>query len=132
MDNDRLNGWSVFAALVLVLVGGFTMIQGLVALFAPERLFVTSEKMVVLDFDRWGWVLLIWGVVLMAAAWGLSVNATWARVFAITVAMLNALGQLTWIGVQPFLSLLLIGLDVGIIWGLTVGQTQSDETASSA
>jgi hypothetical protein len=88
--------------------------------------------MVVLDFDRWGWVLLIWGVVLMAAAWGLSVNATWARVFAITVAMLNALGQLTWIGVQPFLSLLLIGLDVGIIWGLTVGQTQSDETASSA
>jgi hypothetical protein len=132
MDNDRLNGWSVFAALVLVLVGGFTMIQGLVALFAPERLFVTSEKMVVLDFDRWGWVLLIWGVVLMAAAWGLSVNATWARVFAITVAMLNALGQLTWIGVQPFLSLLLIGLDVGIVWGLTVGQTQSDETASSA
>jgi hypothetical protein len=132
MDNDRLNGWSVFAALVLVLVGGFTMMQGLVALFAPERLFVTSEKMVVLDFDRWGWVLLIWGVVLMAAAWGLSVNATWARVFAITVAMLNALGQLTWIGVQPFLSLLLIGLDVGIIWGLTVGQTQSDETASSA
>jgi hypothetical protein len=132
MDNDRLNGWTVFAALVLLLVGGFNMVQGLVALFAPERLFITSEEMVVLDFDRWGWVLLIWGAVLVAASWGLSVNATWARVFAITVAMLNALGQLTWIGVQPYLSLLIIALDIGIIWGLTAGQTGSDETASTA
>jgi cytochrome b subunit of formate dehydrogenase len=132
MDNDRLNGWTVFAALVMLLVGGFNMVQGLVALFAPERLFITSEKMVVLDFDRWGWVLLIWGAVLVAASWGLSVNAPWARVFAITVAMLNALGQLTWIGVQPYLSLLIIALDIGIIWGLTAGQTRYDDTASTA
>jgi hypothetical protein len=121
MDEKYPGGWGLFAGLMLILVGVFNGIQGIVALAAPERLFVGEEHLVLLDFDRWGWVLLFWGVILVVAGGALLAAATWARVFGVTVALLNAVGQLTWLGTQPWLSLLLIAIDIGVVWGLTAG-----------
>jgi hypothetical protein len=121
MNEKNPGGWGVFAGLLLILVGIFNAIQGIVALTAPERLFATENHLVLLDFDRWGWVLLIWAAILIAAGAGLLAAATWARVFGVTVALLNAVGQLTWLNTQPFLALILIAIDIGVVWGLTAG-----------
>ncbi|QNG21043.1 hypothetical protein G4H71_08345 [Rhodococcus triatomae] len=121
VEDKTPGGWGVFAALLLLMNGTFTAIQGIVALAAPERLFAGEHTLVVLDYDRWGWVLLIWGVLLAVAGGALLAGATWARVFGVVVAFVNAVGQLTWIGTQPWLSLLLIALNIGVIWGLTAG-----------
>ncbi|WP_068278974.1 DUF7144 family membrane protein [Aldersonia kunmingensis] len=121
MNEKNPGGWGVFAGLLLIFVGISNGIQGIVALTAPERLFVGEEHLVLLDFDRWGWVLLIWAAILIVAGVGLLAAATWARVFGVTVALLNAIGQLTWLNTQPWLALLLIAIDIGVVWGLTAG-----------
>lgn len=121
MDDRTPGGWGVFAGLMLVMIGTFNAIEGIVALAAPSRIFAGEEKLVILDYDRAGWILIIWGVLLLIGGIGLLAGATWARVFGVTLALLNAIGQLTWIGTQPWLSVILIALNVGVIWGLTVG-----------
>ncbi|MFE3293815.1 hypothetical protein [Rhodococcus sp. NPDC059234] len=129
MDDNTPGGWGVFAGLVLIMIGTFNAIEGIVALAAPSRLFVGEEKLVILDYDRWGWVLLVWAVLLIVGGGALLAGATWARVFAVTLALLNAIGQLTWIGTQPWLSVLLIALNVGVIWGLTAGWPANRQTS---
>ena len=45
---------------------------------------------------------------------------TWARVVAIILVILNAVGQLTLLGAQPWLSLAILTVDILIIYALTV------------
>ncbi|MFC7451204.1 DUF7144 family membrane protein [Rhodococcus daqingensis] len=132
MDDKTPGGWGVFAGLILIMIGTFNAIAGIVALASPSRLFLGEEKLVILDYDRWGWVLIVWGVLLVVGGGALLAGATWARVFGVTLALLNAIGQLTWIGTQPWLSILLIALNVGVIWGLTAGWPANRATAPNS
>jgi uncharacterized membrane protein len=72
------------------------------------------------NVQGWGWWHLISGVLLILVGLALLTGATWARVIAIILVALNAIGQLTLIGAQPWLSLILLGLDVLVIYALTV------------
>jgi hypothetical protein len=121
MNEKNPGGWGLFAGLMLILVGVFNAIQGIVALTRPERLFAGEDYLVMLDFDHWGWVLLFWAALLIVGGAGLLAGAFWARIFGVTVALLNAVGQLTWLGTQPWLSIILIAIDIGVVWGLTAG-----------
>ena len=50
-------GWAVFAGVMLVLVGAFQAIDGLVALFKDEIYVVRPNGLVVnVDYTAWGWV----------------------------------------------------------------------------
>ena len=52
------------------------------------------------------------------AGWGLLSGRTWARVVAITVAVLSAIAAFLWLPYYPFWSLLIIALDVFVIWAI--------------
>ena len=64
--------WVNFAGLMLVLVGFFHGIQGLVALFR-EEVYVVGRRGLVLDvgFTTWGWAHLVWGVVAILPGYSL-------------------------------------------------------------
>lgn len=114
-------GWIAFAAMMLMLVGGFHFIQGLVALFNDEYYAVSKEGLLVsVDFTTWGWVHLVGGVVLMATGGGLLAGQLWARVVGVVVAMLSALVNVGFLGAYPIWSALMITIDILIIWAITV------------
>src|SRR6516165_4008158 len=92
----RPTGWAIFAATVLVLVGFFNVIYGLVALLHDKALVVTpSGELTVWDLRSWGWIMLIIGIVMIATGVGLLTVRGWARWLAIAFAVINAVG---WIG----------------------------------
>lgn len=114
-------GWIVFAATMMMIVGAFQAIQGLVALFKDTYYQVPSSGLVVqVDYTAWGWTHLVLGVLVFAAGVGLFTGQTWARVLGVIFASLSMLANFAFIAAFPFWSLLVIALDVFVIMAITV------------
>jgi hypothetical protein len=120
---DDISGWAVggitFAACVLMIIGIFQSIAGLVAIFDDEFYVVTRNYTFDLDTSGWGWIHLLIGIALIATAWGLFNRSTWAGVVAIMLATLSAVANFFFIPYYPFWSILIIALDIWVIWALT-------------
>ena len=121
--DDDVSGWAIggiaFAASILLLVGIFQVIAGLVAIFDDEFYVVTQNYTFDLDTTAWGWLHLIIGLIVAATGWGLFSRAAWAGVTAVFIAMLSAVANFFFIPYYPFWSLLMIALAVWVIWALT-------------
>jgi hypothetical protein len=120
---EDISGWAaggiVFAATVLLMVGIFQAIAGLVAIIDDEFYVVTRNYTFDLDVSAWGWVHLIVGILVAATGWALFARRTWAGVAAIVIAMLSAIANFFFIPYYPFWSILMIALNVWVIWALT-------------
>jgi hypothetical protein len=115
------SGWLIFAGAMLAAVGFVNAIQGLAALFKDEVYLVTdSGLLVTTDWTAWGWTLLIWGIVLVLAGFGLFAGKGWARWFAIVVVAINMIAQFAWFPAYPLWSLVAISLSVVVLYALTV------------
>lgn len=123
-DNDSVTGWvgwGYFAATVLLITGIFDSIQGFVAILAPDSAyFVLNGTLFLFDLQGWGWWTLLIGLLLVLVGIALFLGATWARVVAVILAILSAVGHLFTIPAQPWWSLIVIALDVLVIYALTV------------
>jgi hypothetical protein len=117
------SGWAAggitFAAVMLIVIGTFQLIAGLVAIFDDNFYVVTQNYTFDLDTSAWGWIHLLIGIALLATGFGLFSRSTWAGVTAIVLAMLSAIANFFFIPYYPFWSLLVIALDVWVIWALT-------------
>ena len=83
-------GYIAFAGIMLVVLGLFHALMGLVALFQEDYYAVgTSGLMLEVDYSGWGWVHLISGVVAACAGFALTRGETWARIVAVVVAVLS-------------------------------------------
>ena len=115
-------GWVVFAAAIMFTIGAVDIVQGLAALLKDETYAVSeSGLLVTTNFTAWGWSLIIWGVVLIAAAAALFSGKGWGRWFAIAAILINGIGQIAWFPAYPLWSLLAIGLEVAVLYALTAG-----------
>lgn len=115
-------GWVLFAGTMMFIVGVFDVIQGLVALFKSDVYVVGASGLIVsTDFTMWGWILLIWGIVMIAAALSLFAAKGFGRIFALIVVTINMIGQFAWFPAYPLWSLIVIGLSIGVLWALTAG-----------
>jgi hypothetical protein len=120
---EEVSGWAVggtvFAATVLMLVGVFQAIAGLVAIFDDDFYIVTRNYTFDLDVTAWGWVHLVIGILLVIVAYGLFARSAWAGVTAIMLAALSAVANFFFIPYYPFWAILVIALDIWVIWSLT-------------
>ena len=111
-------GFTVFAAIMMLMVGVFQALQGLVAIFENEFYVATRNYLFQFDATTWGWIHLVIGVLVAFAGWGLLSGQTWARVVGITLAVLSAIANFLFIPYYPFWSLLIIILNVFVIWAV--------------
>jgi hypothetical protein len=111
----------VFAAVLLLIDGCFSVMYGLAAILNDQVVTVGGGRGVTIwDFTAWGWITLVLGVAMIATAAGLFAGAGWARWTAVGFVMANALAQFGTVSAFPLWSLLLIALDVTIIYQLVV------------
>jgi hypothetical protein len=114
-------GWIFFAGIILIMVGSFQAIAGLVALFNDEYYLVGSSGLVVsVDYTAWGWVHLVLGVVAFCTGIGMMLGQRWARITGIILAVLSAIVNLAFVAAYPVWSILVIALDVIVIYALAV------------
>ena len=113
-------GLIVFAGILMMMIGVFHAIAGLVALIQDSFYVATPNYLLEFDVTTWGWIHLIAGIVVAFAGFGVMRGQTWARVVGITVAVLSAIANFGFIPYYPVWSLLIIALDVFVIWALAV------------
>jgi len=120
-EPSKWTGWIVFAAVMMAIVGGFQIIEGLTALFRHTYYVVGHDNLLVrVDYTTWGWVHLIMGLVLLGTGLGLLTGRLWARILGVAVAGLSAIVNLAFIAAYPIWSILVISLDVIVIYAITV------------
>jgi len=114
-------GWIVFAGVMMLMMGAFHVIQGLVALFQNTYYLVGQQGLVVqVNYTTWGWVHTILGVVVVLAGIALLAGQMWARVVAIILAFVSALVNIAFLGAYPIWSISMIAIDVLVIYAVTM------------
>jgi hypothetical protein len=116
------SGWAVgfilFAAIMMIMVGVFQALQGLIAIFENEFYVTTRNYIFQFDATTWGWIHLVLGLLVAFAGWGLLSGRTWARTLAIILAVLSATANFLFIPYYPFWSILIITMDIFVIWAV--------------
>ena len=114
-------GWVVFAAFMMMMLGFFQAIEGLVAIFNKGFYQVTPSGLVLsVNFTVWGWVHLLLGALIFVSGIGVLAGNVAARAVAVVLAGLSALLNLVFIEAYPFWSIIIIAVDVLVIYALTV------------
>ena len=113
-------GWTMFAGIMMILIGVFHAIAGLSGILKDEFYAVSPNYVLEFDTTTWGWIHLIGGIIVVLAGFGLFSGAVWARTVGVIIAAVSALVSFAWIPYYPIWSIVLIAIDVTIIWALTV------------
>jgi hypothetical protein len=129
--NSSWTGWIGFAGLLMLIIGTLDFFEGLIAIIRNQYFVLTSNQIIVFDLTTWGWITLIWGVILVLAGLGLLSGSGWARWFAIVVGSLNFVVQLGFVGSAqyPLWALTVLGLTSVVLYALIV--RWDDATASA-
>jgi len=121
--SDRPSAWaagySAFAGVVLVMIGLFQAIAGLVALIDDQFYVVTEEWVFQFDSTTWGWIHLVVGVVLVLAGIGIFTGNVLARTIGVFVALVSGVVAFMWVPYYPVWAIVIIALDIAVIWALT-------------
>jgi hypothetical protein len=113
-------GAILFAGIMMIVVGIWEALEGLIAIFENDFYVATRRYLFQFDVTAWGWIHVILGLVLASAGYGLLTGRTWARVVAITLAALSAIANFLWLPYYPLWALLIISVDVFVIWAVAV------------
>ena len=114
------SGWIGFAGVILFIVGLINVIQGLAALIKHTVYVLPNSGLFVsTSYTTWGFLLMLWGIIMCLAAYGLFSGSEVARWFAVIVVAINLLGQFVWFPAYPLWSLVVIALDVAVLFALT-------------
>jgi hypothetical protein len=111
-------GFAAFACVMMLVLGSFHAIMGLVAVFNDEFFVNLPDYTFELDITVWGWIHLIGGAIVVWAGVSLLSGRLWARAVGIALAVLSAVVNFLWLPYYPVGSVALIGLAVVVIWAL--------------
>jgi hypothetical protein len=112
-------GWLAFAGIMMILVGAFQAIDGLIALFKDDLYVVRPSGLVInIDYTAWGWTHLLLGVLLIAAGFAVFSGRIWGRTLGVIAALLSAIVNFAFIPAYPVWSILIITVDVLVIYAL--------------
>jgi hypothetical protein len=115
-------GWVAFAGILMAVMGALDFFQGLIAIIRGEYYALTPQGIIVFDLTTWGWITLIWGIVLALTGAALLSGKGWARWFTIVIASLNFIVQLGFVGNSQYTlwALTVLGLNVLVLYALIV------------
>jgi hypothetical protein len=115
-------GWISFAGWLMVIIGSIDFFEGLIAVIRGQYYVLTPNQIVVFDLTTWGWIMMIWGIILLIAGFGLLSGQGWARWFTIIAGGLNFLLQLGFVGgaIYPLWALTGLALTIVVLYALIV------------
>jgi hypothetical protein len=117
-------GWLSFAGIMLILVGFFNIINGIVAIDGSSQYLV--DNVLFSNLEAWGWFFLGWGILQIAAGFSILGGTRWGPIVGIVTAFFNAIAQLAWIDTNTAWAVIAIFVDILVIYGLAMygGKTE--------
>lgn len=133
-NSGAWSGWIAFAGLLMVVIGSLDFFAGLVAIINDRYYTVTRDQMVLIhDVSHWGWVTLLWGIVVILAGFGLLAGSSWARVFAIIAGTITFFVNLGFVGnsAYPLWTLIVLALNGIVLYALMVHWSDAKESLAA-
>ena len=113
------SGWVTFAAFMLILLGTVNGFKGFLALFDEGYFVAQSDQLVLVSYNAWGAILLLWAVVLIVTGVALNARLSWARWVGAAIVMFDVVLQVGFFPSMPLLATTLIAIDVVVLFALT-------------
>ena len=132
MNENAWTGWIVFAGWLIIIIGSLNFFEGLIAIIRDKYYVLGPNQIVVFDMTTWGWIMLILGIVLFLAGFGLLSGAGWARWTAIVIGSLSFFAQLGFVGSSqyPLWALAELTLTIFVLYALIVRWSSARELAT--
>jgi len=129
MNSRSMAGWIGFAGIVMVILGVIAFFEGLIAIFEDNYYVVSQSGLLVFDITTWGWIMLVWGIILACVGLALLGGASWARWTAILFVSINIFSQLGFLGNtnDQLWVLTTLTLNIIVLFALTVRWNDSVE-----
>jgi hypothetical protein len=118
--STQLRGWRAFAGIVFYLVGAFNVIGGLAAIFKEDFFVAADDQLLVVNYQAWGWFLLITGIVQLLVGFGVLRDRSWAKVVGVLLCLFSAMLHIAFLVAFPIYGLLTISLSIAVVYGLVV------------
>ncbi|MFI5428571.1 hypothetical protein [Aeromicrobium sp. UC242_57] len=113
------SGVVVLASVLMMLTGLLQIMQGIGALANGDFYVLRGSYTYDFDVTAWGWVHLVLGFIALVAGLALLSGAIWARLTAITLAVLSIMINFAWLPYFPWWAMSIMVLDVLVIWAVT-------------
>jgi hypothetical protein len=113
-----INGWIVFAGVIMLIEGFLDAMWGLAAVINNEVITVGGHGVVMWDITAWGWGHLILGALVACTGLGLLAGQRWARFLGIFFVSLDVLVQFGTFTLFPLWAIMIIALDIVILYQL--------------
>ncbi len=110
-------GWVLFSSIVLGFAGLWAFFEGILAI-SSSKVYAANATYVFSNLHTWGWIVMVLGILAVLAAFAVFTGSEVARWFGITVAALNAWGQLMFLHANPWWSVVMFTIDILVIYGL--------------
>ncbi len=120
MNRDSGAGWIMYAWIVLIVLGVWNVIEGIVAISRSHFFTATGAHYVYSDLKTWGWIILIWGILEVLAAGSVVRGGQWGRWFGIFVAGIAIILQFLALPIYPLWALISIFMFALVLYGLVV------------
>src|SRR5262245_4573785 len=112
-------GWIYFAAAMMIMIGIFHAIAGLIAIFDDTFYVATRNSIFQFDATEWGWIHLIFGIIIAVAGGYLLTGSVIARTVGVFLGLLSAILGFAWLPYYPVWGVIIIAIAVSVIWALT-------------
>lgn len=121
MPASAWTGWISFAGGILIIVGAFNVVEGLVSLVNNDYYQVKPEGMAVnVPYSVLGWVQVALGLLAVGIGIGLLRGNAGARVAGVVLAGVSSIVHLTTIASFPFWSFMVIVFNIMVIYSIVV------------
>src|SRR5215475_6827037 len=97
----RWAGWIGFAGWLMVIIGILDFFEGMIAVIRGQYYVLTANQIIIFNVKTWGWLTLLWGIIIVLAGLSLLARRTWARIFTLAVAPIGLSGRLGFLGSCP-------------------------------
>ncbi|HEY3023771.1 MAG TPA: hypothetical protein VGK11_09065 [Actinomycetota bacterium] len=112
-------GWTVFAGVMMMMIGFWQGIAGLSAIIDDQFFVVVRDYVLKFDVTTWGWIHLVLGTLILLAGFAMFSGAVWARTIGVILAIFSAIAGFGWLPYYPVWGILITFAAVAVIWALT-------------